>query len=135
MSIVGQPGESSHIRRAVPEDVSELRMLIDLSVRSLQAQDYSTAQIDGALGTVFGVDSQLIADGTYFVLEAMCGGNEKIVGCRGWSKRKTLFGSDHISGREDGLLVPRMDNAKIRAFFCSSGMGPSGHRQQDSAGL
>jgi GNAT superfamily N-acetyltransferase len=92
--------------------------LIDLSVRSLQADDYSSAQIEGALGTVFGVDSQLIADGTYFVLEAKCDdGKKKIVGCGGWSKRKTLFGSDHGSGREDSLLDARSDNAKIRAFF------------------
>jgi GNAT superfamily N-acetyltransferase len=95
-----------------------LQVLIDLSVRALQADDYSPAQIEGALGTVFGVDSQLIADGTYFVLEArVAGGEKKIVGCGGWSKRKTLFGSDRGSGREDSLLDPRADNAKIRAFF------------------
>jgi len=108
---------SFHIRLATPADIPALRVLIDLSVRSLQAQDYSPAQIEGALGTVFGVDSQLIADGTYFVLEAMNGGEKKIVGCGGWSKRKTLFGSDHGSGREDSLLDPLRDNAKIRAFF------------------
>ena len=61
---------SFHIRRAVPADVPALRALIDLSVRSLQALDYSPAQIEGALGTVFGIDSQLIADGTYFAAEA-----------------------------------------------------------------
>ena len=108
---------SFHIRLATPADIPALRVLIDLSVRSLQAQDYSPAQIEGALGTVFGVDSQLIADGTYFVLEAMNGGEKKIVGCGGWSQRKTLFGSDHGSGREDSLLDPLRDNAKIRAFF------------------
>jgi GNAT superfamily N-acetyltransferase len=94
-------------------DVPALRALIDLSVRVLQAEDYSPAQIEGALGTVFGVDTQLIADGTYFVLEAP----NMIAGCGGWSKRKTLFGSDHRSGREDALLDPRSEPAKIRAFF------------------
>jgi GNAT superfamily N-acetyltransferase len=114
---VNRPGESFHIRRAILADIPALRELIDLSVRSLQVHDYSPAQIEGALGTVFGVDSQLITDGTYFVLEAIGGGEKKIVGCGGWSKRKTLFGSDHGAGREDSLLDPRRDNAKIRAFF------------------
>jgi N-acetylglutamate synthase-like GNAT family acetyltransferase len=108
---------SFHIRLATTADIPTLQALIELSVRTIQAQDYSPAQIDGALGTVFGVDSQLIADGTYFVLEAINGGEKKIVGCGGWSKRKTLFGSDHGSGREDRLLDPLSDNAKIRAFF------------------
>jgi GNAT superfamily N-acetyltransferase len=117
IAIVGPPGDSFHIRLAIPADVPALQALIDLSVRLLQLHDYSPAQIEGALGTVFGVDSQLIADGTYFVLEAICDGGKKIVGCGGWSKRKTLFGSDHGSGREDSLLDPSSDNAKIRAFF------------------
>ena len=89
--------------------------MIDLSVRSLQAGDYSAIQIEGALGTVFGVDTQLIGDGTYFVAEAR--EQNVIVGCGGWSKRKTLFGSDHGAGREDSLLDPLHDNARIRAFF------------------
>jgi len=115
---VDQLGDSFHIRLAIPSDIRALTALIDLSVRSLQAHDYSPAQIEGALGTVFGVDSQLIADGTYFVIEVIVGGGEKkIVGCGGWSRRKTLFGGDHGSGREDSLLDPHSDNAKIRAFF------------------
>jgi N-acetylglutamate synthase-like GNAT family acetyltransferase len=101
------------LRLALPEDIPVLRELIDASVRGLQSQDYTPAQIDGALETVFGVDSQLIADGTYIVAES----ESKIVGCGGWSKRKTLFGSDHWSGREDALLDPDCDAAKIRAFF------------------
>ena len=111
-------GESFHIRRAIPADVPAIEALIGLSVRTLQAPDYSQAQIEGALDTVFGVDSALIADGTYFVLEAVFdGGKRAIVGCGGWSKRKTLFGGDRASGREDGLLDPLRDSAKIRAFF------------------
>jgi GNAT superfamily N-acetyltransferase len=80
------------------------------------------------LQTVFGVDSQLIADGTYIVAEVPCppgAGGEltdkkpswTIVGCGGWSKRKTLYGSDHWTGREDASLDPQRDAAKIRAFF------------------
>jgi GNAT superfamily N-acetyltransferase len=107
-----------HIRRAALADVPALRALIELSVRSLQAADYSAAQIEGALGGVFGVDSQLIADGTYFVAEVALGnGNREIAGCGGWSKRKTLFGSDRRQGRENCMLDPVRDNARIRAFF------------------
>ena len=116
------------LRLAVPEDIPVLRQLIEASARGLQTEDYTPAQIEGALQTVFGVDSQLIADGTYIVAEAPCpdaestpGVNAKattmIVGCGGWSKRKTLFGSDHWTGREDTLLDPQRDAAKIRAFF------------------
>jgi GNAT superfamily N-acetyltransferase len=116
------------LRLAVPEDVPVLRQLIDASVRGLQAQDYTSAQIEGALQTVFGVDSQLIADGTYIVAEAEPNAVEHaeaknaqsgsmIVGCGGWSKRKTLYGGDHWTAREDSLLDPLRDAAKIRAFF------------------
>jgi GNAT superfamily N-acetyltransferase len=115
---VDRPEESFHVRRAIPADVPEMEALIGLSVRALQIEDYSQAQIEGALGTVLGVDSQLIADGTYFALEAVFhGGKPAIVGCGGWSKRKTLFGGDNASGREDDLLDPLRDSAKIRAFF------------------
>lgn len=117
-----------HLRLAVAEDVPVLQQLIDASVRGLQTEDYTPAQIEGALKTVFGVDSQLIADGTYIVAEAqsdetadepetMAKAGLVIVGCGGWSKRKTLYGSDHWTGREDALLDPRHDAAKIRAFF------------------
>ena len=116
------------VRLAVPEDVPVLRELIDASVRGLQTQDYTPAQIEGALQTVFGVDSQLIADGTYFVAEAEAHAIDRtgpkdppfeciIVGCGGWSKRKTLYGADHWTGREEELLDPLRDAAKIRAFF------------------
>ncbi len=103
------------LRQAVPGDIPVLRALIDASVRGLQSPDYTSAQIEGALQTVYGVDSQLIADGTYFVVEA--GPELVIVGCGGWSKRKTLFGGDRWTGREDSLLDPQRDAAKIRAFF------------------
>jgi len=101
------------LRQAGPTDIPTLRALIDASVRGLQAAHYTPAQIEGALQTVYGVDSQLIADGTYFVVEA----TKVIVGCGGWSKHKTLFGGDHWTAREDSLLDPQHDAAKIRAFF------------------
>ena len=107
------------VRRAVPADVPRLRELIEASVRGLQADDYSPAQIEGALKTVYGVDSQIIADGTYFAAEVIDrdAGSPAIVGCGGWSKRKTLYGGDQYAGREDSLLDPAHEAAKIRAFF------------------
>jgi GNAT superfamily N-acetyltransferase len=121
------------IRKAATTDIPVLRRLIEASVRELQVEDYTPAQMEGALESVFGVDSQLIADGTYLVAETRIvdalpvaentageknpGSGWVIAGCGGWSKRKTLYGSDHWTGREDTLLDPKRDAAKIRAFF------------------
>ncbi len=106
-----------HVRKAAHADIPRMREVIEASVRGLQARDYSPSQIDGALKSVYGVDSQLIADGTYFVAEAVFEGEPLLVGCGGWSKRKTLYGGDQYAGRQDSLLDPRSDAAKIRAFF------------------
>ena len=107
-----------HVRQAIAADIPVLHALIEASVRELQAEDYTLAQIESALQTVFGVDSQLIADGTYFVAEAKPVESQPIsVGCGGWSKRRTLYGGDQYRGREDSLLDPKRDGAKIRAFF------------------
>jgi GNAT superfamily N-acetyltransferase len=113
---------SIRIRPATYDEVPVLRELIEMSVRRLQAHDYTEQQREAALRTVFGVDSQLIADGTYLVADASDArgadtGKPAIAGCGGWSKRKTLFGGDQWSGREDSLLDPARDAAKIRAFF------------------
>jgi GNAT superfamily N-acetyltransferase len=81
----------------------------------LQAGDYSAAQIEGALATVFTVDSQLIADGTYFVALAEDG---ELAGCGGWSFRKTLYGGDHqVEKIAPERLDPAVDAAKVRAIF------------------
>jgi GNAT superfamily N-acetyltransferase len=104
------------VRPATPADIPVLTVLIEASVRGLQAGDYTPAQIDGALRAVYGVDTQLIADGTYFVVESGAAVSA-IVGCGGWSKRKTLYGGDRYQAREDSLLDPRYDAARIRAFF------------------
>ncbi|CAN5222626.1 GNAT family N-acetyltransferase [soil metagenome] len=104
------------LRLAVDSDVPTLNKLIDSSVRGLQQADYSPAQIESALRTVYGVDSQLISDGTYFVAEVI-GEPALIVGCGGWSKRKTLYGGDQYHAREDSFSDPATDAAKIRAFF------------------
>ena len=105
------------LRLAREADVPALHALIEASVRGLQKHDYTAAQIDGALGTVLGLDTQLVKDGTYFVAEARAACARVLVGCGGWSKRKTLFGSDHAAVREPELLDPKTEAAKIRAFF------------------
>ena len=106
------------LRPAVADDIPVLQELIAASVRGLQTADYTATQLESALRTVYGVDSQLIADGTYLVAEvASPDAPPTIVGCGGWSKRKTLCGGDQWTGRESGLLVPALDAAKIRAFF------------------
>src|ERR1700723_2062968 len=112
---------SFKLRLATPADAPALDALIEASVRGLQTGDYSAAQIDGALGTVLGLDSELIADQTYFVAEVLGPASKEygspIAGCGGWSKRKTLFGADRLPGREPDLLDPATDAAKIRAIF------------------
>jgi GNAT superfamily N-acetyltransferase len=105
------------LRKAVASDVPRLRLVIEASVRGLQANFYSPIQIEGALRSVYGVDSQLIADGTYFAAEDVSLSPPVIVACGGWSRRKTLYGGDQYDGREDSLLDTRHDAAKIRAFF------------------
>ena len=98
-------------RQAVLADVLQLEQLIALSARVLQADHYSQDQIEAALGPVFAVDRQLIEDGTYFIVER----DRHVVGCGGWSKRKSLFGQ--ISCAQQDQLDPRCDAARIRAFF------------------
>lgn len=105
------------LRLATEQDVPALHALIEASVRGLQRNDYTPEQIDGALGTVLGLDTQLVADRTYFIAEARAACARILAGCGGWSKRKTLFGSDRAPVREPELLDPAVDAAKIRAFF------------------
>jgi GNAT superfamily N-acetyltransferase len=107
------------LRLATEDDLPALHALIEASVRELQAGDYTPAQMEGALGTVLGVDTQLIADQTYFVAESrdQSINAPALAGCGGWSKRKTLFGADRGPGREPELLDPAVDAAKIRAIF------------------
>ncbi len=102
------------LRLAEARDVPALASLIALSARTLQAATYAPAQIEAALGSVFAVDTQLIADRTYYVAER----GRQIVGCGGWSRRKTLFGAHGTSASgEDAPLDPTRDAARIRAFF------------------
>jgi L-amino acid N-acyltransferase YncA len=110
-ALTGAP--APRFRLAMPSDLPALRALIDVSVRGLSEPLYSRRQIDSALRYLFGADSQIIADGTYYVADA---GGEVIAG-GGWSRRQTLHGGDQFKGAEDPLLDPRTEPARIRAFF------------------
>lgn len=102
------------LRTATFNDRPGITRLIELSVRSLSRDEYSGVQIEAALTNIFGVDSDLIDDGTYFVAEADDGA---LAGCGGWSKRRTLFGGDQYANREAAELDPSTEAARIRAFF------------------
>ncbi len=101
------------LRLALEADVPSLNALIPRSVYALQADCYSRAQMDAALGPIFGVDRQLISDGTYFVAENA----GQIIAAGGWSRRLAKFGGDSHRSEENVLLDPRRDSARIRAFF------------------
>jgi N-acetylglutamate synthase-like GNAT family acetyltransferase len=101
------------LRVATFEDIPSLKQLIETSVRGLQTGDYSGSQIEGALGTIYGTDRTMIGDGTFYVIED----GPAIVGCGGWSRRRTAFGSDNSPVKDDAPLDPSTDPAKIRGFF------------------
>jgi len=105
----------ARLRLAEARDVPALEALIALSARALQAATYAPSQIEAALGSVFAVDTRLIADRTYYVAQR----DEAIVGCGGWSRRRTLFGGHGTgaAGDDDTLLDASRDAARIRAFF------------------
>lgn len=110
------------IRPATREDVPALRALIEASVRGLGPRCYTARQIEQSLDRLFGVDTQLIDDGTYFAVEPVGDSSGErtppIVGAGGWSKRKTPFGGDDATPHQDAALRdPATDPAVIRAFF------------------
>jgi GNAT superfamily N-acetyltransferase len=101
------------IRAATLADVPAIESLIAASAHGLGVGDYTREQMEGALQGAFGVDTQLLKDGSYFVAQAAA----QLVGCGGWSFRRTLFGGDARADRDPQPLDPRTDAAKIRAFF------------------
>ncbi len=101
------------MRLATPDDLPALRELIPASVRALSPGYYTPAQIESSIRHVFGPDTQLVADGTYFVVVE----EGRIVGCGGWSRRRTLYGGDRMKAEEDPLVDPAVEPARVRAFF------------------
>jgi GNAT superfamily N-acetyltransferase len=110
------------LRKATIADIPALNALIARSARGLSTEDYRPEQVEGALRGAFGVDSQLLADETYFVVEEQ----GQIVGCGGWSYRSTLFGGDARAGRDASVLDAKTQAAKIRAFFVEPGCARRG---------
>jgi GNAT superfamily N-acetyltransferase len=104
------------------EDRESIKELIGESARYLSREHYDDTQIETAIATVFGVDTDLIEDGTYLLAES----EGVLVGCGGWSKRKTLFGGDQFTSRDAGYLDPATEAAKIRAFFIHPGHARKG---------
>jgi GNAT superfamily N-acetyltransferase len=115
-------GEPLRIRLAVPADVGALSALIRESVLGLSGSDYSPEQLESALRHLFGVDTRLIEDGTFYVVEA----EGRVVACGGWSRRRTLFGGDQYAARSDDGLDPAAEPARIRAFFVHPGFARRG---------
>lgn len=117
MSATGDPTSATPgpyvVRTATEADVPALRALIADSVRALSVGYYSAEQAERALVDVFGPDTQLIADRTYYVVEA----SGTLVAAGGWSRRRTLYGGDQTKLDVDSLLDPASDPARIRAFF------------------
>lgn len=100
------------VRIAVPADIPAIKNLMARSIAELQKGFLSEAEIE-ASKEVMGLDTQLIEDGSYFAVTE----SGAIVGCGGWSRRKTLFGGDHSAGRDAGFLIPGKDAAKVRAMY------------------
>ncbi len=99
-------------RLAGPQDLPALEAVMAAAIGELQRGFLTPAQIE-ASRMIMGLDRQLVADGTYFIVEA--GG--RIAGCGGWSRRATLYGGDHTPGRDPELLDPARDAARVRAMY------------------
>jgi GNAT superfamily N-acetyltransferase len=109
--VEAQPNELTS-RLAVPEDIPALTALMDAAIAELQRAYLDDAQIDSSRA-IMGIDTQLIEDGTYFVVES----GPEIAGCGGWSRRATLYGGNRTPGRDANLLDPAVDPARVRAMY------------------
>jgi len=99
-------------RLATPGDMPALQKLMTAAIRDLLPQFLSPEKVEASFA-VMGVDSQLIEDGTYFILEE----EGVMAGCGGWSRRATLFGHNHTAGRDARLLDPASEPARVRAMY------------------
>jgi GNAT superfamily N-acetyltransferase len=103
---------SLKLRLAVPEDLPALRDLMSAAIGELLNPFLSPQEVAASF-EIMGLDSQLVADGTYFLVEE----EGALAGCGGWSRRATLFGGDHSAGRDAALLDPARDAARVRAMY------------------
>lgn len=103
-------------RIAIVADIPEIIELMQEAIAENMKPFLSPAEIEAAKETM-GVDRSLIDDKTYFLIETSADGKAILVGCGGWGKRKTLYGGDHTTGRDDSLSDPDSDAARIRAMY------------------
>jgi GNAT superfamily N-acetyltransferase len=127
--------ETLTLRPARADDLAAIEALIARSARGLSAGFYSEAQVAALLEHVFGADTQLVRDGTYYLVEAPSAG---LAAVGGWSRRRTLYGGDRMKGAEDPLLDPAREAARLRAFFvhpdwARRGLGRRLYRQCEAA--
>jgi GNAT superfamily N-acetyltransferase len=93
-------------------DLEALRVLMEASIAELQ-KPFLTEREIASSRTIMGLDTQLVEDGTYFVVEI----DGELAGCGGWSRRATLYGGDQSPGRSSALLDPATDAARVRAMY------------------
>jgi GNAT superfamily N-acetyltransferase len=110
------------IRKAHVGDIAKIERMIACSVMALMGREYSLEQRQASIGPLFGVDRQIIEDGTYYVVEDA----GRLVGSGGWSFRRTLFGGDGVANRDDSRATPGVDPAHIRAFYIDPGAARTG---------
>lgn len=111
--------EATHnftFRNATREDIPALQTMIEVSLRGLGNKHYTQAELDGSIGWLFGPDTLLIHDQTYFILHPVHQPNT-ICACGGWSFRRTLYGADTAPGRMPEARDPEKERASIRAIF------------------
>lgn len=117
------PTAAAVLRLARLDDIERINALIAESAAALSRGYYTPAQVAALVAHLFGADTQLLRDGTYYLIERA----DAPVACGGWSRRRTLFGGDQAKAKEDPLLDPRRDAARIRAFFVQPAAARQGH--------
>ena len=120
------PNTTLQHRLATPADMPALTALMEAAIAELQKAFLSDAQI-AASRAIMGLDTQLVDDGTYFVVEQ----DGALAGCGGWSRRATLYGGDRSPGRDAALLDPAQDAARVRAMYTHPGLRPPRRRAAD----
>lgn len=114
--MIGTHPQPFTLRLALPADMDAMSPLMERAIRELQAPFLPPDAVSASF-EIMGIDTQLVEDGTYFVAEAA----GDVVGCGGWSRRKTLYGGDHTGGRDAAILDPATDAARIRAMYTHPG--------------
>ncbi len=101
-----------HLRIATRDDIPAITDLMAASMAALLPDFLDEKQVQRSNESM-GVDTQLIEDGTYFLVYV----DDALAGCGGWSRRRTLYGGNHTAGRDDSLADPHTEPAKIRAMY------------------